>query len=251
VNKDVSPIKSLRYLLQADVNVLLKNGRSLFLSTLTPVLILFAYNSNKAQVRLGGPSYIFAISLAIGIISSSLFGYAITIARDRDGGVFQRLRVTPAPEWTIMVSRLMVQTLANLVIAAVVLVIGSIVSRVQLAASVYVLALFAAIIGGAVFLSIGQAIVGLLKSADTVNAVVRIVYIALILLAVAGISGVFGGTLQQVARWSPVGTVLTLFQNTLSSTPWSLETTYVLLANLGYIIVFSFIGIKWFQWDSQ
>ncbi len=246
-----NPIKSLRYLFQADLNVLIRNVRALFLSVLIPVILLFAYSSNKAQARLGGPSYIFAISITIGIISSSLQGYTLTLARDRDGGVFQRLRVTPAPGWAIMVSRLLVQVIANLVIAVAVLVVGGIIYHVNLTVLDYILVLFIATIGGAVFLSIGQAIVGLLKSAETVNAVVRIVFIALFLLGFLGISGVFGDVLQQVAKWTPLGTVMTLFQGALSATSWNQDTTYALLANLGYIIAFSFIGIRWFKWDSQ
>jgi ABC-2 type transport system permease protein len=251
VNNDESPIKSLRYLLQADLTVMMRNGRSLILSIFLPVLLLFVSSSNKAITRFGGPTYIFAISITIGIVESSLLGYALTVARDRDGGIFQRLRVTPIPSWAIMVSRLLVQVLVNLMIAIVVLIAGSLIYHVNLSVVGSSLALLMAIVGGAVFLCIGQAIVGLLKTADTVNAAVRIVFIVLFLLGFLGISGLFGGTLQQVAKWSPVGTVMALLQNALSAAPWSLDTTYALLANLGYIIVFSFIGIKWFQWDSQ
>ena len=65
------------------------------------------------------------LAITYGLLSTSLLGYAITIARDREKGVFQRLRVTPAPTWTIMTSRLAMQAIANLIIAIVVVIVGT------------------------------------------------------------------------------------------------------------------------------
>ena len=63
-----------------------------------------------------------------------------THRRSRPGkGVFQRLRVTPAPTWTIMTSRLAVQVVANLIIAVVVLVIGSAIHHLSLDVGQYAL----------------------------------------------------------------------------------------------------------------
>ena len=107
-------------------------------------------------------------------MSTSILGYALTVARDREQGVFQRLRVTPAPTWTIMASRLAMQVLANLMIALVVVIVGTRIHHISLSAGKYGLVLLVSILGGAVFLSIGQALVGLVKSADSVNAAGRV-----------------------------------------------------------------------------
>jgi len=47
--------------------------------------------------------------------------------------------------------------------------------------SEYFLALLVATFGGAVFLSIGQALVGLIRAATTVNAVESLLYVTLLL----------------------------------------------------------------------
>ena len=51
-------------------------------------------------------------------------GYTNAIARDRDKGVFQRLRVAPLPTWAIMGSRLSVQLLLILCSTIAVFVVG-------------------------------------------------------------------------------------------------------------------------------
>ena len=94
-----------------------------------------------------------------------------------------------------MTSRLAMQVLANLLIALVVVIVGSRIHHVSLSAGTYGLVLVVSILGGAVFLSIGQALVGLVKSADSVNAAGRVLVIGLILLGTFGQSGTLGSDL--------------------------------------------------------
>jgi hypothetical protein len=32
---------------------------------------------------------------------------------------------------------------------------------------------------------------------------------------------------------------------------WNSETTKALLITIGYTIIFTFLGIKWFKWDAK
>jgi ABC-2 type transport system permease protein len=60
-------------------------------------------------------------------MTSSLFGYSIALVRDREAGVFQRLRLTPTPTWQIMGSRLVLQVVADLVMTVIVIIVAYIV----------------------------------------------------------------------------------------------------------------------------
>ena len=100
-------------LLRADFLVTMRNRRAVLLSVLLPILLLFATNTDKAERRLDGSTFIVGLCITYGLVSTSIMGYALTVARDREKGVFQRLRVTPAPTWTIMASRLVMQVAAN------------------------------------------------------------------------------------------------------------------------------------------
>lgn len=238
-------------LIRADFIVLIKNRRSLLLSILLPLIILFATNTQKSQQRLGGSFVIIGLSITYGLISTSIQGYTLTVARDREQGVFQRLRCTPAPTWMVMTSRLAIQVIANLIIATVVVVIGANQHHVALSPLQYALVLTISTLGGAVFLSIGQALVGLLKSADTVNAGGRILFGAFIFLGIFGHTGILGTTMESIAKWTPVGAVLSLFSIVLGSTSWTGHDTLALAICAVYIAVFAVIGIRWFKWDAR
>jgi len=97
--------------------VQLRNNRALLLSFALPLVLLYALFASfaaKRGVALGDPHYRVASALSLGMASIAILGYSMTVARDREKGVFQRLRVTPAPTWTIMASRLLVQVAAIL-----------------------------------------------------------------------------------------------------------------------------------------
>jgi ABC-2 type transport system permease protein len=102
-----------------------------------------------------------------------------------------------------------------------------------------------------VFLAIGQALVGLVNSTSAVNAIGRLLFIVLVLLGLLGGTGILGNVMQSIAGWSPVGALMTLFSDVLNQSAWSDEDAYSLVACVGYIIVFAFIGIRWFRWDAR
>lgn len=163
----------------------------------------------------------------------------------------QRLRVTPAPTWMIMTSRLVVQVVANLVVSIIVLIVGAAVHHLALNVEQYLLILAVAVLGAAVFLGIGQGLVGLVRSTSAINALSRLLMAVLMLLGVLGGTGMLGDTLQTIADWSPVGALMTLFATVLNQTAWNIDDTYSLLACVGYIIVFAYVGIRLFRWETR
>ncbi len=238
-------------LFRADFAAFLKHRRALIISMLLPIFLLISTNSSKATLKFGGAVYIIGLAIAYGLCATAIVGYALSVARDREKGVFQRLRVTPAPTWTIMTSRLAMQVLANLILSLVVVIIGTRIHNITLSVGQYILVLLVSVLAGAVFLSIAQALVGLVRSADTVQAVARVLLAVLILLGTLGQSGALGSTWQDIARWSPVGVVMTLFAGVLNLHAWVARDTEALAASLGYVIIFAGIGIRWFRWDAR
>ena len=238
-------------LLRADFLVFLKNRRALIIGMVLPFFVLISTSGNKATDKFGGAEFVIGLAISYSLLSTALVGYALTVARDREKGVFQRLRVTPAPTWTIMTSRLLMQAVANLIISVVVLIVGSLIHHISPSAGQYALVVLVSILAGAVFLSLGQALVGLVKSADSVQAVARVLFAVLILLGLLGQSGALGSFWSSVARWTPVGAVMTLFAGVLDLHTWYSRDTLSVLVCLGYIVVFAGIGIRWFQWDAR
>ena len=242
---------AMNSLLRADSIVLLNSKTSVLLSTLLPIVLVVVTTFGKAQSRLGGSSVTIGLALTLGLLTSSLFGYTLTLAHDREVGVLQRLRVTPAPNWMIMTSRLVVQVVTNLIASVVVVIVGAIVHGLTLSVGQYALVIAVAVLGAAMFLAIGQALVGLIQSTSAINAISRLLMILLLLLGLLGGTGILGDTMKTIADWSPVGALMTLFSDVLNQSPWKGQDTYSILACLGYTIVFGFIGIRWFRWNAR
>ena len=93
-------------------------------------------------------------------------------------------------------------------------------------------------------------IVGLVRNAETVNSTTRLVYIAFIMLGMFGELGAFGIELKTIVHWSPFGTVKTILAAAMQPATWNNNATIALIATLTYALIFSFLGIKWFKWNS-
>lgn len=101
------------------------------------------------------------------------------------------------------------------------------------------------------FLGIGQALVGLVRSAESVNSASRLLYIALIVIGLLGTEGTLGQTFQTIAKWSPVGALMNTFAGVLDTSNWGSDQTLSVVSCAGYLIAGAFIGIAWFRWNAR
>ncbi|MEP6675561.1 MAG: ABC transporter permease [Ferruginibacter sp.] len=238
----------LKTLLRSDFTTQWRNRRSVIMVVLIPVVILITW---KPLIKNFGGPFVIANCITLGLNAIGLMGYSTSIARDREKGVFQRIRVAPLPGWTIMVSRLLVQLAMILIVTAACFVVGYSYDHIVIAPIGYIMGFLSALIGGALYLGLGQAIVGLIKSAETVNATVRFIYFIFIMVGMFGELGALGKEIGNIVQWSPYGTVKRIVADSLVPSSWSNHTTYSLLATIGYAIVFAILGIKKFKWDVK
>lgn len=238
----------LMALLKSDFRIQWRNRRSVILVLLVPVIILISW---KTAVDKIGAAFVLSTCITIGLMAIGLMGYSNSVARDRDRGVFQRLRVAPVPTWSIMISRLVVQLFMILLLTTIVFIVGKQEDHITLTTAGYALGFLAALVGGALYLGLGQMIVGLVKNAETVNSTTRLVYFVFIMVGMFGELGVLGEELKNIVRWSPYGTVKTIVASGLQPSSWNYKSSLALLATLGYAVIFSILGIKWFKWNSR
>ncbi|RFS27016.1 ABC transporter permease [Chitinophaga silvatica] len=238
----------LSALLQADFTTLWRNRRSFNMVLLVPLIILVSW---KGLVPKLGGVFVLSSCITIGLTSIGLMGYSNAVARDRDRGIFQRLRVGPLEGWTIMSSRLIVQVAMIILMTLLVFIVGYFVDHISLTPAGYLVGLVMAVLGSAVYLGLGQAIVGLIKNPETVNTTTRLVYFAFIMIGMFGEFGVLGKEIGQIATWSPYGTVRKVLAAGLDPASWQLATTYAFLASVGYAILFVVIGVKYFKWENK
>jgi ABC-2 type transport system permease protein len=235
-------------LLRADFTTQWRNRRSFILILLVPVIILISW---KGVVDKLGGAFALSTCITIGLVAIGLMGYSNSIARDRDKGIFQRLRVAPVPPWLIMASRLSVQLIMIVLVTIAVFIAGYYFDNILISPAGYELTFLTSIIGGALYLGLGQVIVGLIKNPETVNSTTRLVYFIFIMVGMFGELGVLGPDLEQVVRWSPYGVVKKIVSAGMEPSTWDREASGALLVTVLYAAVFAAVGIRKFQWNAR
>lgn len=239
---------ALTALLRADFTTQWRNRRAVILTLLVPTIILISW---KGLVPTFGGPFVLSSCITTGLMATGLMGYSNSIARDRDKGIFQRLRVAPTPSWTIMISRLTVQLAMIMLVTTLVFIVGYQVDNVSLLPAGYALGYMVALVGGAVYLSIGQLIVGTIKNPETVNSTTRLVYFAFIMIGMFGQFDILGKQVRRIAHWSPYGTVQTILAGSMNPSSWDADTSTALLLTIAYAAVFATLGIKKFKWSNK
>lgn len=235
-------------LFKADLTTQWRNRRASVMVILLPVVIVMSW---KALIEKTGGAFVLSNAITLGLNAIGLMGYSNSIARDREKDIFQRLRVAPAPNWTIMGSRLAVQLVMIVFMTTIVMIIGYQYDHIVLSMTGYIAALLTAIAGGAVYLALGQAIVGRIKNPETVNATSRLIYIAFIMVGMFGELGMLGDVINKLVPYTPYGTVKTIVSAAMTPSTWTSTTSLALLITLGYTAVFAFLGIRWFKWSTR
>ena len=92
---------------------------------------------------------------------------------------------------------------------------------------------------------------GLVKSADTVQAFGRLLYIGLVMLGLFGASGELGGFWDTVSKWTPVGALMKVFAGVVGRGTFGSQDWLSLLACGGYVVALTTLGIYWFRFDAQ
>lgn len=235
-------------LLRADLTTQWRNRRSFVLVLLVPVIILISW---KSVIDRMGAAFALSSCITIGLVAIGLMGYSNSVARDRDKGIFQRLRVAPVPSWAIMASRLAVQMMMIILLTVLVFVAGYYIDNATITPAGYALTFLTTLAGGAVYLGLGQVIVGLIQNPETVNSTSRLIYFAFIMIGMFGEFGFLGEDVKKLALWSPYGTVRRVISAGMIPSSWSRQTSVALLVCLGYAAVFSFAGIRKFKWNTK
>lgn len=242
-------MSALRVLMGADLKVQWRQRRALIMSIAAPIIFIIAW---KGLIPVIGADAVLAICVAIGIPGTGLMGYSLSVARDRERGVFQRLRATPVPTWAIMTSRILVQVAIIVLMSLVTCVVAYFYDKITFSVGNLLLILVASAIGGLAFIAIGQALVAYVISSDAVSAAARLLYMLIAVLGAIGQIGLFGKTVATIVTYSPLGTTKTMLAAALA--PSTIFTTPVLEAfviTVAYGVFFAFIGISGFRWTAQ
>jgi len=63
--------------------------------------------------------------------------------------------------------------------------------------------------------------------------------------------GVLGKEIGDIVKWSPYGTVKHILASSMDPSTWNAQATTALLMTIGYTLVFTILGIRWFKWSTK
>ena len=174
--------------LRAEQILFWRNREAAFFTFLLPVIFFLVFGSIYGSDRIEGirgAAFLEAGMIGYGVASTAFAGLAITMVIRRESGVLKRIRATPLPPSTYIVSVLASTFITFLIEAVILIVLGRVLFSVGLPARPFSLFLVL-VVGAACFAALGLGLTGFVRSAEGSSAVVNFVY-----LPMAIISGTF------------------------------------------------------------
>lgn len=231
-------------LLRADAIIQSRHRPSILLSLLLPLCFLYNW---KHLLPVLGPSRVLAGCISLALPALGLMGYSLVMARDRELGVFRRLRTTPCSPWMIIASRYIIQSSIMLVLSAITITAALYMDGIHTSAVALLRALPAIMLAGFLFLSLGQVIVSVCKTSESVNAATRLIYALILVAGLAAQTSQQSSIWHDILQWSPLGVAERVISDALTYSTVR-EGLLALFAVSLYTLILSAIGIRWFKW---
>ncbi len=247
MNMDTQP-RIYKSLLKSELIVQSRRLSILSIVVLIAIILLFAWKSLTDKFGLNAPYILLSASISFVLVNIGLLAYPSALTLDRDRGVFEKLRTTPATTTAIMISRLVVQMIVAVCVMAIVLVVAHFTNHITLPTKSYPLTAAASIVGVCVYLTAGQFLAACIRSANTLNAVGRALFMLLTVFGALASFNLFGAVIKHIIDWSPYGVVNTVLTAAMHPVAISEHVVVALIAAVGYILVFGILGIRYFKW---
>jgi ABC-2 type transport system permease protein len=174
--------------LRTEQRLFWRNREAAFFTFFLPVIFFLVFGSIYGDDTIDGvrgAPFLEAGMIGYGVASTAFAGLAITMVIRRESGVLKRIRATPLPPSTYILSVLASTFITFLVEAALLIVLGRLLFSVGLPSRPLSL-LAALVLGAAAFAALGLGLTGVVRSAEGSSAVVNFVY-----LPMAIVSGTF------------------------------------------------------------
>ncbi len=250
----MSAVAQLRHQVSTDLLIFRRNPAAAFFTVVLPLIFLVIFTSVFGNETLASGAklatfYVPGI-LALAIVSATLVNLAITMTARRERGVLKRLRATPIPPRTFIVSQGVAGFVISVLMTVLIYVIGRILYGVELNLSTIPSLLVTLLIGAVSLSALGLAMTAIIPSEDAAPAVTNAVVLPLYFM-----SGVFIPTSSlpdwviTVSRFFPIYHLNVALQGNfdpfLEGQHWPVGNWLVLLA---WGIPAILVSLRFFRW---
>jgi ABC-2 type transport system permease protein len=216
------------------------------------LLILGVANVTNSEYPAQVAGWLLAGVLVMNLMSSGLTGDAPWLASMRDRGVLLRLRVAPLPVIDLVGSYALVKLALVMVQSALIVAAAMIAFGVRPGWDVALPIALSTLLGGFVFLLLGQAIAAVSPNANSANVVSNMIFFPVLFLSnlVIGLAA-FPDWLQRVAQWSPAALLVDIIRPLLVDMP----ARHAAWINVAGLLVYALVAVvviaRWFRWQSR
>ncbi|MFC5450291.1 ABC transporter permease [Paenibacillus aestuarii] len=184
-----------------------RNKRFFVFSIIMPAIFYFIFTSTVGdRTQVGGvdwKAYYLMSMTVFGVVGACVNTLSIRFAQERTQGWIRMIEITPLPSSAYVLSKIVSQSIVNLVTIVVMFLIGSIVKGVELSLLQWVLCGLWIWLGALPFMALGV-LIGTLKSVEVTQVVAQIVFMGTSILGGLWFpTEIMPKVMQQIASFSP------------------------------------------------
>jgi ABC-2 type transport system permease protein len=240
---------SLLKLTYLQFKLLLRIPVALFFNLLFPLLLFFLYAGVFAGGKPEGVAYLLGPLITLTFISNAIYGVGTQLVVLRERGALRHFQLAPAKPYQIIISRILGSYLMYVVLTPLILLLAVYFFHAPFRPSIGSL-IVVLTAGYFAMAAVGMIIPSVVNSVEQAQICNQLVFFPLIFLSGATISlSVFPKFLQTVAAFLPSTLLVSLLQN-LFSKGEGLAGHYLEVLFLLFILLVGIIlSVKLFRWD--
>lgn len=252
-------------LFKANLVTNLRNRTAVFFNLISPLLFFLIFGAIFSKSSSGsGPStdatapgahVPYTLFLLAGVIvanqlGSGLFGGAAVLVTWRERGIFRRIQATPMPVSQLILARVLSQLVVMVVQAALVIGVAQLVFGVHPVARGVGWTVLFVVVGGMVFLALGQLIGARTRRVETANVLINVLFLPLLFFADLYIPlALMPDWLQAVGKLLPTYLVVALLRPAITAGTLPTNAAALLLGLAVYFVVSVAISARIFRFS--
>lgn len=241
------------FLSRAFFTMMLRDRTAFIGSLLIPLMLLLVLSSVGSGDATRTTSYAAWLTVGVlvqGLLTGALDGDMAWLTSTRDRGILWRMRASPLPPATLLLAYVSARLVLTVAKAALILAVGVAVFGVQLEWSGLVPAAGLVLLGGGVFLVLGQALAAAAPTASAASVIANLLFYPIIFTSNLFIDDL-PVWLEQIARWSPASMLVDLLRPALLG----MAANQAAWINLAGLLLYGLTGImlaaRFFQWEPK
>ncbi len=226
----------------------IRNRTALFWNFAFPIGLIVLYGMIWPQII----AWLTAGIIVLNLMSSGLLGDAAWLTSMRERGMLRRVRATPLPAWHLIAAYVVARLLLTLAQSSAIVATAMLLYGAGFPMSGLLAALPLAIIGGFVFLLLGQVIASVAPNNAAAGAIGQVIYFPLMF-----VSNLFlpidqlPGWIANLTRWTPATMLVDLVRPALVPIDPVQPAWINALGLTCYGVIALLLAAQLFQWEPQ